>query len=84
MRTAARTFNALRPHKQKVPTDEAAIAAAYKRLGATADGQIVLSHLRQITIEREVAPDASDSALRELEAQRRFVREIERKVSSDG
>jgi hypothetical protein len=58
--------------------------AAYRKLGGTSEGQIVLAHLRQITIERELGPDASDSALRELEAQRRFVREIERKVSSAG
>jgi uncharacterized protein YnzC (UPF0291/DUF896 family) len=84
MRAAARTFESLKSRKQKVPADEAAISAAYRKLGLTPEGQLVLAHLRQITIEYELGPDATDSALRELEAQRRFVREIERKVSSDG
>ena len=84
MRAAARTFDALKNRTQKQPPEEAAINASYKSWGATDAGQIVLAHLRQITIEYELGPDASDSALRELEAQRRFVREIERKVSNVG
>lgn len=84
MTPAARTFDSLRSRKQKTPPEEAAIAAAYRKLGTTSEGQIVLAHLRQITIERELGADVSDSALRELEAQRRFVREIERKVSNAG
>ena len=40
-------------------------------------GRVVLGHLRQMTIERTLGPNASDSELRWAEAQRALVHQIE-------
>ncbi len=49
----------------------------YARTFATAAGAQVLKHLRRITIERVLGPNATDSELRSLEAQRALVHQIE-------
>lgn len=49
----------------------------YARTFATAAGVAVLNHLRKITIERVLGPDATDAQLRGLEAQRALVHQIE-------
>lgn len=49
---------------------------AYARTFLTPSGAQVLSHLRQITIERTLGPNATDSELRSLEAQRMLVQQI--------
>lgn len=49
----------------------------YARTFATASGIAVLKHLRKITIERVLGPDATDAQLRSLEAQRALVHQIE-------
>ncbi len=49
----------------------------YARTFSTAAGAAVLAHLRRITIERVLGPNASDSELRGLEAQRALVHQIE-------
>ncbi len=49
----------------------------YARTFATAAGAAVLKHLRHITIERVLGPDATDAQLRGLEAQRALVHQIE-------
>ncbi|HYD97768.1 MAG TPA: hypothetical protein VEH84_00170 [Alphaproteobacteria bacterium] len=65
------------------PGHEAAAAAgaetarAYARLFATADGRLVLAHLRSITLERALGPLATDSQLRMLEGQRALVAAIQ-------
>lgn len=41
-------------------------------------GRVVLEHLRKITIERTLGPNASDAELRWTEAQRALVHQIER------
>lgn len=46
----------------------------------TPDGLKLLDHFRDITLERVLPMDAPDGALRELEAQRRFVRAIESRI----
>ncbi len=49
----------------------------YARTFATASGTTVLKHLRKMTIERVLGPDATDAQLRSLEAQRALVHQIE-------
>lgn len=49
----------------------------YARTFSTAAGITVLKHLRKITIERVLGPDATDAQLRGLEAQRALVHQIE-------
>ena len=53
---------------------------AYARTFGTATGQVVLEHLRKITIERVLGPNASESELRSIEAQRALVHQIEQLV----
>ena len=48
----------------------------YVRCFGTADGANVLKHLRTITIERWLGPNATESELRGLEAQRALVQMI--------
>ena len=49
----------------------------YARTFSTAAGVAVLKHLRKITVERVLGPNATDSELRGLEAQRALVHQIE-------
>lgn len=49
----------------------------YARTFATTSGKEVLKHLRKITIERVLGPNATDAELRSLEAQRSLVHQIE-------
>lgn len=53
------------------------ISQAFAKCFITREGQIALSFLRRITIERCLGPDASDSELRFLEGQRQIVKKIE-------
>lgn len=53
----------------------------YARTFATAPGAAVLQHLRRMTIERVLGPNASDAELRSLESQRALVHLIENMVS---
>ena len=50
----------------------------YVRTFSTPSGRIVLEHLRKITVERTLGPNATDAELRWLEAQRALFRQIER------
>jgi hypothetical protein len=49
----------------------------YARCFGTAAGAAVLKHLRSITIERFLGPDATDAQLRSLESARALVHQIE-------
>ena len=49
----------------------------YARTFQTPSGKAVLQHLRKITIERTLGPNATDSELRWVEATRAFVHQIE-------
>jgi len=53
------------------------IEKAYARAFSGAEGMRVLAHLRSITVERFLGPDATDAALRALEGQRALVKQIE-------
>ncbi|MBO8425660.1 MAG: hypothetical protein IAC69_04255 [Proteobacteria bacterium] len=52
----------------------------YARTFSTSAGTVVLRHLRKITVERVLGPDASDAQLRGLEAQRALVHQIENMI----
>ena len=52
------------------------LAAAFGRCFGGPDGARVLSHLRAVTTERSLGPDAPESALRHLEGQRQLVQAI--------
>ncbi|HNY25447.1 MAG TPA: hypothetical protein PKJ33_02785 [Alphaproteobacteria bacterium] len=49
----------------------------YVRCFCTPAGEQVLKHLREITIERFMGPNASEAELRALEGQRALVHQIE-------
>lgn len=49
------------------------LARIFARLFSGADGETALAYLTQLTTERCLGPDASDSALRSLEGQRQLV-----------
>ena len=53
----------------------------YARTFQTPAGRAVLRHLRQITIERTLGPNATDNELRWAEANRAFVRQIENMIA---
>ena len=50
----------------------------YIRTFASPSGRSVLEHLRKITVERTLGPNATDAELRWFEAQRALVHQIER------
>ena len=50
----------------------------FVRTFSTPSGMVVLEHLRKMTVERTLGPNASDAELRWIEAQRALVRQIER------
>lgn len=52
----------------------------YARTFATTAGRAVLAHMRKVTIERVLGPNASDADLRWLESQRAFVHQIEHMI----
>lgn len=53
---------------------------AYARTFLTPSGQTVMEHLRKITIERVLGPNASESELRTVEGMRALVHQIENMV----
>ena len=52
------------------PGHRLTVARAFARAFSGADGELALSHLRALTLERCLGPDAGDAALRCLEGQR--------------
>jgi len=53
----------------------------YARTFNTPSGRAVLQHMRKITIERILGPNATDDELRWMEANRAFVRQIESMIA---
>jgi len=53
----------------------------YARTFAITAGVAVLQHLRRMTIERVLGPNATDAELRGLESQRALVHMIENMIS---
>ena len=56
------------------------IAHDYARTFCTPSGTRVIAHLRKITIERVLGPNATDAELRGLEAQRSLIHHIENMI----
>jgi len=50
----------------------------FVRAFATPSGRAVLEHLRKITVERTLGPNATDAELRWAESQRALYHQIER------
>lgn len=55
-------------------------ARLFARVFSEPGGEDVLAHLRRITVERTLPPEASAEALRDLEGQRRIVKFIEAQI----
>ncbi|MBO4683333.1 MAG: hypothetical protein J5611_02010 [Alphaproteobacteria bacterium] len=53
---------------------------AFAKTFSCAAGEVVLEHLRKITIERFLGPNATDGELRALEGARALVHQIEQLV----
>ncbi|MCR4918029.1 MAG: hypothetical protein K5912_03750 [Alphaproteobacteria bacterium] len=56
------------------------IEIAYARAFLSESGSIVIKHLRKMTLERTLGPNASESELRTLEGQRALVQHIEQMI----
>jgi len=56
-----------------MPDPGRALCIAYARCFASPDGEKVLDHLRSLTLERTLGPDASTQMLRHTEGQRQLV-----------
>jgi len=52
-------------------------ALAFARCFADRNGQAVLTHLKSLTLERALGPEADDRLLRHLEGQRQLVSYIQ-------
>ena len=52
----------------------------YARTVMTAAGACGMAHVRKITIERVLGPNATDSELRSLESQRALVHQMENMI----
>lgn len=57
------------------------IEKQYARTFNTPSGRAVLQHMRKITIERTLGPNATDNELRWHEATRAFVHQIETMIA---
>lgn len=53
----------------------------YARCFSTKEGQRVLNHLKSITLERSLSPDAKNETLRHLEGQRFLVTTIKNLIT---
>ena len=58
------------PPSPPEPGQRLVVARAFARAFSGGDGELALSHLRALTLERCLGPEASDAALRCLEGQR--------------
>ena len=68
-------------HAEKETDHMIRLNKAYAHCFSSAEGRVVLSHLRQVTLERALGPDSSDDALRQLEGQRQLVLRIDNIVN---
>ena len=64
-------------------TEETAVRDAFVRVFGSDAGRQVLAHLRRLTIERRLPPDAPDALLRFVEGQRSLVGQIEWLATAD-
>lgn len=61
---------------QKKEDDFHRLTKAYTRCFSTVEGRVVLSHLKELTLERALGPESEGEALRQLEGQRQLVLRI--------
>lgn len=61
------------PSAQPADDDGQVLARACARVLSGRDGESVIEHLKALTLDRCLGPDASDAALRMLEGQRQLV-----------
>lgn len=61
--------------------DNNSVAREYARTFANPSGRAVIAHLRTMTVERWLGPDAGDAQLRMLEGQRALVHHIEQMIT---
>lgn len=61
---------------QKKEDDFERLTKAYTRCFSTDEGRVVLSHLKELTLERALGPESEGQALRQLEGQRQLVLRI--------
>ena len=59
----------------------ARLARSAARVFRGEDGTLLLTHLRALTLDRHLGPEASDAALRHLEGQRALVAHLERLIT---
>ncbi len=57
------------------------IEKQYARAFGSPAGRAVLQHMRKITIERTLGPNATDAELRWAESNRAFVHQIEQMIA---
>lgn len=69
------------PAGTEPPTAADTLAPAFAACFRGAEGQLVLAHLRGLTRDRVLGPQASEAELRHLEGQRVLVRHIETLVA---
>ena len=65
---------------QKPAQPDNEMARAFRRCFASVDGDRVLSHLRDLTVNSALPPTATDAMLRHVEGQRNLVRYIGRMI----
>ncbi len=66
--------------KNKGTYGDQTIKHAFARCFSSREGQEVLAHLKTLTLERTLGPNASDSILRHLEGQRQLVAYIDNQI----
>ena len=57
-------------HTDRGADDEAELCRRFAKCFAGADGDLLLEHLRRLTLDRRCPPSATDAELRHLEGQR--------------
>ncbi|HEX9568417.1 MAG TPA: hypothetical protein VF987_01950 [Rhodospirillales bacterium] len=62
--------------RDQAPKADSVLGEAFARCFRGGDGEVVLSHLRTVTLERALGPGATDAQLRHLEGQRQLVSQI--------
>lgn len=77
-------FDTDRSSSEAQPSNEAGeaeLATVFARCFVSADGRQVLGHLRRLTIEKALGPQASEALMRYAEGQRQLVLYVEALVA---
>jgi hypothetical protein len=79
-----RTFDSLRRPVRKPDQKIERVQKAFAKVAMQPEGQLIFDWMRNRTTFSVPAPDASDGALRENAANRKFMAEIEGMIQSGG